>query len=454
MINPGLAATVQDLGRPGHRGFRGAGGRGRSTARRSGWPTPCSATPATPRRSSWTMVGGRYRATGPARPGDRGGPVRGGGPVAGRTARPAAASRPSFSMGPGDGCLVGGCPDGAPGLSGRSGAGGPRRSSGSRSSEGRLGAGRIAPAGPGIDRRPDGPPLDDFPEPGRRADPADRRARRPGPAAVARWSTIGSAAASDRVGLRLDGPGLDGLEVPGRASAPGRARGGAGGGGTGPDPGRGGGDDGRISARRPRDLGRPRPTGPGPARGSSFGSPGSSLAEACRLDRERRRELAARDRRIAVGAGPGGPRLSLPERVDSGIRTRGSRPVADRLLSARDARCRRPPRPSPLDGAPERQRRLARPGLPVGCRAMPIPLRGSSPDVRDQDPRRGESARLGGLVRTSRSRPIRRVAARARLRPARRGIAPPPGPGADEAGGRQGDRAASPGRSHAHAAAG
>ena len=260
VVKPGLATTVQDLGRPGYRRFGvpvgGAfdlGSLRLANALLGNDPT-CAAI-------EMTMVGGQFQAIQPLAL------ALAGASFAVKLRRGDAVHELSipqtFSMSVGDQIIFGGVALGLRAYLAVRGGWQTPVILGSRSCEGRLQAGDIVPAGPGrvAVRRPSDGRLDDpTADPFRLIDGPDGAV----PLQLLEH-TYQMGGASDRVGLRLEEPSLVGLENPGRASAPVAPGAVQIAGGAADYLRRRGGDDGRLSPRRPRHLRRPRPTRAGPS---------------------------------------------------------------------------------------------------------------------------------------------------------------------------------------------
>lgn len=301
VIHPGLSSTVQDRGRPGHRefGVPEAGAFDRSSlalanALLGNGPDGAAI--------EMTMIGGTYRAVGRLALALAGAPFEAGVETSKGMIRLHVPQ--SFTMDAGDRLVLGGTSRGLRGYLAVLGGWRTPPVLGSRSGEVRLGAGEILPADPGsvAARRP---AEVSFPDPSdgsiRLVDGPDRAV----PDALLEGA-YRVESASDRVGLRLDGPSIAGVDIPDRPSAP-VAPGavqvaggrvlilGVAGGTMGGYP-----HVAHVIAADLDRLGQARP-------GQQLRFARVELAEARRLDRERRALLSSRDLRIALAArsGPG-----------------------------------------------------------------------------------------------------------------------------------------------------
>lgn len=296
ILRPGLATTVQDLGRPGHRefGVPEAGACDRASLRLANallGNDPGAAA------LELTMTGGTFEARQPLAM------ALAGAPFAARVVR-ALGIVPleipqSFAMDTRDRLILGGSSRGLRAYLAVRGGWRTDVVLGSRSSEARLVTGDAIPAEVGsvAARRPESA---DLPDPG---DGPIRLIDGPDGAvpALLRGHAYRVGMASDRVGLRLDGPAIEGVEMPGRPSAPVAPGAVQVAGGRFLILGPAGGTMGGyphvahvISADLDR-LGQARP-------GQEVRFVRIDWCEARRLDRERRAWLAARDRRIAAMA--------------------------------------------------------------------------------------------------------------------------------------------------------
>ncbi len=215
VVKPGLATTVQDLGRPGYRGFGvpvgGAfdlGSLRLANALLGNDPT-CAAI-------EMTMFGGQFQAI------QLLALALAGAPFAVSLRRGDAVHELSipqtFSMSGGDQIIFGGVALGLRAYLAVRGGWQTPVILGSRSCESRLQPDDIVPAGPGsvAVRRPSDGRIDDpTADPFRLIDGPDGAV----PLQLLEH-TYRMGGASDRVGLRLEGPSLAGLENPGKASAP------------------------------------------------------------------------------------------------------------------------------------------------------------------------------------------------------------------------------------------
>ena len=268
VIDPGLSTTVQDAGRTGYREWgvppggafdRGAAGLANALV---GNDTDCAVL-------ELTLLGGTYTA-------DRDlALAMAGAPMEARVLAPDGSERIlhlplSWTLRAGERLVLGRAVEGARTYLAVRGGWQTRLRLGSRSSEERLRAGDVLPAEPGSipTRHPGGPSwISPTAEPFRILDGPDAVPVDSGLDASTPWSDrpfrVGSQ--SNRMGLRLEGE-ADRDHLAARSalgpSGPGRRPGGR---RTIDRPGGRRRDDGRLSARRPHHLGRPRPPRPAPA---------------------------------------------------------------------------------------------------------------------------------------------------------------------------------------------
>jgi 5-oxoprolinase (ATP-hydrolysing) subunit C len=292
VIGPGLATTVQDRGRPGYREF-GVPVGGAFDLDSLGLANAMLGNDRDDAAVELTMVGGHYRAT------QRLALALAGAPFDVHVDLRRIRVPQSFTLEEGEELRIGGT---ARGLRAYLAVRGGWRTAmilGSRSSEVRLKAGDILPAGAGISatHRPE---VSDWPdastEPIRLIDGPD------GPvpdALLEEGYRVGGA--SDRIGIRLEGPPLTGYERPLRKSAP-VAPGaiqvagdramilGVAGGTMGGYP-----HVAHVIAADLDRIGQARP-------GQNLHFARVELAEAIQIDRERRLRIAARDLRLRVAS--------------------------------------------------------------------------------------------------------------------------------------------------------
>ena len=301
VINPGLAMTVQDLGRPGYREFGVPTGGGFDLGSLGlanallGNPPDCAAI-------ELTMVGGIYRASAPLALALTGAPFAVA--VHGKKGQVVDLKVPqTFPMAAGDRLVFGGPSRGLRAYLAVRGGWRTPTILGSRSTESSIRAGDILPADAGTIavRRPIGSGVEACgSRPIRLIDGPD------GPVPPALTGSIYRVgAASDRVGLRMEGPPIVGMERPGRASAPVAPGAVQVAGGRAMILGVAGGTMGGyphvahvISADLDR-LAQARPF-------ETIRFERVELAEARSLDRERRERLARRHTILAAGARDGG----------------------------------------------------------------------------------------------------------------------------------------------------
>ena len=299
VIHPGLSSTVQDRGRPGYREF-GVPPGGACDRSSLALANVLLGNDLDDAAIEMTMIGGTYRAD------CRLALALAGAPFSARIETPRGTIPlqipQSFTMDAGDRLVLAGTSRWLRGYLAVRGGWRTTPLLGSRSSEVRLEAGALLPAEPGTvaARRPAGFELPDASgRPIRLIDGPD------GSVPVFLLEAgYRVESASDRVGLRLDGPVIEGVAAPDRPSAPvapgavqvagGRVLVlGAAGGTMGGYP-----HVAHVIAADLDRLGQARP-------GQELRFVRIELAEARRLDRERRARLAARDLRVAFAARSG-----------------------------------------------------------------------------------------------------------------------------------------------------
>jgi biotin-dependent carboxylase-like uncharacterized protein len=221
VVRPGASTTVQDRGRVGYRGF-GVPVGGAFDRASLDLANALLGNEPDAAALELTLVGGSYRAEVPLAIALTGAPMSAEIRAAIGSDRRLLVPQ-TATLQPGDELIIGGCPCGARTYLAVRGGWQTPSILGSRSSETRLQAGEILPAGPGITsiRRPVGWPwsVSGKDEPIRIVDGPDADPNQ-GDARLLEPAVYKVSPRSDRMGLRLEGPTIDREAEPDRASAP------------------------------------------------------------------------------------------------------------------------------------------------------------------------------------------------------------------------------------------